>query len=150
MDRAPGIWMRIERSDPPCSRTRTLFLPSALSRSASTHPAEPAPTITKSKDKLISSRSIRCLNRRERHIDALQLGIVLDRRFAVFAADAGTLYTAERKLDGRDVVVIDPACAGLQPGNNPVASGKILGENAGGEAVFRRVRSFDNLVFAIE
>ena len=37
------------RSDPPASRTRTVWRPLALRRSATTHPALPAPITTKSK-----------------------------------------------------------------------------------------------------
>ena len=46
MDSAVGIWMKIERSEPPYSSTSTVDLPSSLRRSASTQPAEPAPMIT--------------------------------------------------------------------------------------------------------
>src|ERR671931_1872317 len=45
---AAGARTGSRRSEPPASTTRTRE-PSALSRLASTHPAEPAPTITKSK-----------------------------------------------------------------------------------------------------
>jgi hypothetical protein len=38
--------MKIERSEPPFSNSKTLRRPSALNRSASTQPAEPAPAIT--------------------------------------------------------------------------------------------------------
>ena len=37
---------------------------------------------------------------------------------------------------GRDVVVVDPAGAGLQPGHHAVAAGEVAGEDAGGQAVF--------------
>jgi hypothetical protein len=46
IDSAEGIWMKIERSEPPYSSSSTLCRPSSLRRSASTQPAEPAPTIT--------------------------------------------------------------------------------------------------------
>jgi hypothetical protein len=46
MDNAEGICMKMERSDPPYSSNSTLHRPSALKRSASTQPADPAPTMT--------------------------------------------------------------------------------------------------------
>src|SRR6476660_3028666 len=58
--------------------------------------------------------SIRGLNRGQRHVDALELRIVLDRCFAVLAAEAGTLCPAEGQLDRRHVVVVDPAGAGFE------------------------------------
>ena len=45
MDRAAGIWTKIDRSDPPYSSKSTVERPSSVSRSASTQPAEPAPTM---------------------------------------------------------------------------------------------------------
>jgi hypothetical protein len=45
IDNAAGIWMTGERSDPPYSSTSTELSPSSLNRCASTHPAEPAPTM---------------------------------------------------------------------------------------------------------
>src|SRR5262249_37409074 len=42
------MWIHGSRSGPPASSSITLCLPSALSRFASTQPAEPAPTMTKS------------------------------------------------------------------------------------------------------
>ena len=46
IDSAAGIWMKIERSEPPNSSTSTLLLPSSVSRLGEHEPAEPAPTIT--------------------------------------------------------------------------------------------------------
>ena len=46
MESAEGICTKIERSEPPYSRSSTEFLPSSVRRSASTQPAEPAPTMT--------------------------------------------------------------------------------------------------------
>src|SRR3954471_3384400 len=40
-----GTWIQMFRSFGPASSSSTEFLPSALSRLASTHPAEPAPTM---------------------------------------------------------------------------------------------------------
>src|SRR5258708_39712735 len=42
------MWIQGSRSGPPASSSSTLCLPSALSRLASTQPAEPAPTMMKS------------------------------------------------------------------------------------------------------
>ena len=41
-----GVWMKGEASGPPASSSKTLVAGSAERRFASTHPAEPAPTIT--------------------------------------------------------------------------------------------------------
>jgi hypothetical protein len=46
IDSAAGIWMKGERSEPPNSSSNTVLRPSSLRRSASTQPAEPAPTTT--------------------------------------------------------------------------------------------------------
>ena len=46
IDSAPGIWIQTERSEPPYSSSSTLSRPLSVRRSASTQPAEPAPTIT--------------------------------------------------------------------------------------------------------
>ena len=46
MDSAVGIWMKIERSEPPYSSSSTECRPSSVRRFASTQPAEPAPTMT--------------------------------------------------------------------------------------------------------
>jgi len=45
IDSALGIWISTEESEPPYSSTRTVAVPSSVSRFASTHPAEPAPTM---------------------------------------------------------------------------------------------------------
>ncbi len=46
MESAVGIWMKMLRSLPPASSSRTVTPASSVSRLASTQPAEPAPTIT--------------------------------------------------------------------------------------------------------
>jgi len=46
IEKAAGIWISGPMSLPPRSSTMTACRPSALSRSASTQPAEPAPTMT--------------------------------------------------------------------------------------------------------
>ena len=46
IDNALGIWISIEASEPPYSKTSTVLCPSSVSRFASTHPADPAPTMT--------------------------------------------------------------------------------------------------------
>ncbi|MNL66636.1 hypothetical protein D3C87_1911340 [compost metagenome] len=43
MDSAVGIWMKIDLSLPPYSRTRTFVAGSSERRLASTQPADPAP-----------------------------------------------------------------------------------------------------------
>ena len=45
IDRAVGIWTRMWRSEPPASSSSTRTSGSWLSWSASTQPAEPAPTM---------------------------------------------------------------------------------------------------------
>src|SRR3982074_319639 len=45
-----GMWTSGASSDPPASRSRTRTVGSSVSRFASTQPALPAPTMTKSKD----------------------------------------------------------------------------------------------------
>src|SRR3546814_1274972 len=69
---------------------------------------------------------------------------------AVLPPDAGLLVAAERHFDRGDVVVVDPAGAGLQPGDDPVGAGDVGREDAGGEAELGRVGVFDRLFLVAE
>src|SRR3546814_14466969 len=69
---------------------------------------------------------------------------------AVLPPDAGLLVAAERHFDRGDVVVVDPAGAGLQPGDDPVGAGDVGREDAGGEAELGRVGAFDRLFLVAE
>ncbi len=58
---------------------------------------------------------------------------MLDGGTAVFAAEPGQLDAAERQFDRGDVVVVDPAGAGLQLGDDAVGARQIAREHAGGQ-----------------
>src|SRR3712207_5189592 len=146
IDRAAGIWIRSERSEPPNSSTSTRLPPSADRRSASTQPAEPAPTITKSNCSTARAISVRRLDGAEIDVDALQLRVVLDRRLAVLAAEAGLLGAPEGQLDRGHVVVVDPAGAGLQPRDGAVAAREVLREDAGRQPEGGVVGARDDLI----
>src|SRR5687767_8971828 len=104
IDRAAGIWISTDRSDPPNSRTSTRLRPSAESRSASTEPADPAPTTMKSNVSMSRGGtgtlpSVRCFDAAEIDVDALELRVVLDGGLAVLPAQARELGTPEGQLD---------------------------------------------------
>src|SRR5262245_55479529 len=115
MESADGICTKIERSEPPYSSSSTVCLPSSVRRLASTQPADPAPTITKSKTsplmapptqagkvaplpagieadvrekrrrRLFANKLVRRIDVALRDIHALQLGVVVHRRATVLA-----------------------------------------------------------------
>src|SRR5690349_8778859 len=60
------MWIQGSRSGPPASSSSTLCLPSAVSRLASTQPAEPAPTMTKSTSPERSTALLPCCPARPR------------------------------------------------------------------------------------
>ena len=60
------------------------------------------------------------------------------------------LAAAEGQLDRRDVVVIDPAGAGLQPRDHAMGAGEIVREDPGGEAEFGSIGAGDHLILVIE
>src|SRR5438128_1570396 len=86
----------------------------------------------------------------EGDIDALELGVMLDSRARILAAEAGELVAAEGQLDRRDIVLVDPAGAGLELSDDPVAAGQVGGEDAGGKTVLGVVRPGDDLVLVLE
>src|SRR5437868_14929614 len=50
---------------------------------------------------------------------------------SVLASQPRELHATEGQLDGGDVVVIDPAGAGLQPRDHAVSPSEIMGEDPG-------------------
>src|ERR1700747_2448524 len=95
IDSALGIWIHTERSEPPYSSSSTWSRPSSVRRSASTQPAETGPTITESTVSCVTPRpSVGRLDVAHRDVDALQLGVVLDRGAPVLAPEARHLHAA--------------------------------------------------------
>ncbi len=58
------------------------------------------------------------------HIDGLDLAVMGKRGDPVFTADARLLVAAERHFHGRQIIGIDPACAGLDLAGSRDARGK--------------------------
>ncbi len=83
-------------------------------------------------------------------IDRFQLGVVVERGERVLAADAGLLEAAEGDFDRREIVVVDPAGAGLQVSDDAMRPRQVAGEDAGGEAELGVVGASDHLVLGIE
>src|SRR4029079_3752442 len=82
-------------------------------------------------------------------IDTLQLCVVLDRGGAVLPTQTRPFVAAERHLDWGDAAVVDPAGAGLQTGDDPMAAGEIAGEHAGGQAEIGGIGPGHQLLFAL-
>src|SRR5699024_7760071 len=64
----------------------------------------------------------------QRDVHAFQLRVMVDRGGAVFAADTGLLVAAHGHLHRAQVVVVDPADAGLQFGDHAVRACDVAGE----------------------
>src|SRR5690606_39162216 len=75
--------------------------------------------------------SVRRLDLAHRHVDRLQLAIMLQRRCGILAAEAGLLGTAERDFDGAQIIGVDPQRSGLQPVGDAMGAGDVAGEDAG-------------------
>src|SRR5215472_5843692 len=75
---------------------------------------------------------------------------MLERGPAVLPSQTGQLDAAKRQLDGRHVVVIDPAGPRLERRDHAVRARQVAGEHAGCQAKFRRVRARDDLVLVVE
>ncbi len=75
---------------------------------------------------------------------------MLERRAPVLAPEARHLHAAERQLDGRDVVVIDPARARLQLRDHPMAARQIVGEHARRQPEFAGVGALDDFALVGE
>jgi hypothetical protein len=58
---------------------------------------------------------------------------VAQRLQGVLAADAGLLHAAERDLDRRQIVGVDPAGAGLQCADDAMRAWKVACEDAGSQ-----------------
>src|SRR4029077_20531791 len=78
--------------------------------------------------------------------DALDLGVFLDRRPSVLAAQAALPDSSERDRVARATVGVDPHGSGAQPRADAVSSGDVLGPHASGETVHRGVADGDRLV----
>jgi len=66
---------------------------------------------------------------------------MLEGRAPILAAEARHFHAAERQLDRRDVVMVDPAGSRLEPGDHAVRAGQIVGE-------YRRPASPNSVAFA--
>src|SRR5699024_2336951 len=84
------------------------------------------------------------------HVDAFQLGVVVDGDGAVLAADAGLLVAAHRHFHRAFVVGVDPADAGLQLRHHAMPAGQVTGEHTSGQAVGRVVGALDDFSLVVE
>src|SRR4051812_16582543 len=107
------MWMKMshQESGRPASSTSTLESGFSLRRFASTHPALPPPTITKSYSVFISERRRQGA---QLHVNGFHPRIMVQRLEPVFAAQAGAFHAAERDFHRRHVVGVDPAGAGVE------------------------------------
>src|SRR5262245_32514892 len=89
---------------------------------------------------------VRALHRTELDEHALQLRVVLDRGLSVLVADARFLHAAERHLDWRDIIVVDPADSGLEPVGDPMPAREIAREHTGRKPEPRRIGALYHLI----
>src|SRR5579862_3559173 len=75
---------------------------------------------------------------------------MLDGGPAVLASEPRGLHATKRQLDRCEVVVNDPAGAGLQARDDAVSPRHILGKHGGGESELGRIGSGDDLILALE
>jgi hypothetical protein len=82
------------------------------------------------------SKEAECLRAIADH-EVLGLLIVVEHHLVIFAANAGLLVAAERRMRGIDVIAIRPDPAGLNGATEPVGSGAIPRPDSGAEAIER-------------
>ena len=77
--------------------------------------------------------------------DGFGFGVKLEGFFAHLAAPTGLFVTTERQRGIKDVVAINPHCAGAQSGGEPVGFGNIASPDSGGQPVDVVVRRSEDL-----
>src|SRR6185312_8572872 len=136
--------MSHHRSLLPASITNTLWSGFSLSRLASTQPADPPPM-------MIVSKTLSILIRRfdvsQFHINAFQLGIILNSGKAVLPALTGLFISAKRKFNGGYIIIINPADTCLQLMNYAMATFDVIRKYACRKPVGSIIGSFNHLFF---
>ena len=82
--------------------------------------------------------------------DIFGVEVVLDALMAAFAADAGLLDAAERRLHRGDQALIDAHHPVFQPFHDPEGAAEIAGVEVAGEAEFGVVGEVDRLLLRLE